>query len=80
MDRYTSGKIEYDFFNLTNGMHKLDVRAWDVHNNSSLVSIEFLVAESEDFLITSLQNSLSSEFNLSKKSCIKTEQAYAGIE
>jgi hypothetical protein len=56
LDTYTNGKVEYQFFDLKNGIHKLEVRAWDVYNNSSNATIEFLVAESEELLITSLQN------------------------
>lgn len=40
---YTSGTVSYMIPRLENGKHKLLFRAWDVKNNSSAVSLNFVV-------------------------------------
>jgi len=56
LDDFTSGKIEYGFSNLENGSHTLQLKAWDVHNNSSTNSIEFIIASSDELSIEQLLN------------------------
>ncbi len=53
-DDYTSGAIQFPFSNLTQGKHKLTLKAWDVANNSSEVEIEFEV--SGGFFISNVNN------------------------
>ncbi len=56
LDSYRSGKIEYQLSNLKEGSHSLSMRVWDVYNNSSIDSIEFIVAESAEMAIKRLFN------------------------
>jgi hypothetical protein len=55
-DSYQSGKIIYQLKSLEDGAHKLKVKVWDVHNNSTEDYTEFIVAPSEDFIIKNLLN------------------------
>lgn len=51
MDSYKQGTVQYPFQDLSEGRHTLTVKVWDVHNNSSTASIEFVVTKSEDITI-----------------------------
>lgn len=42
---YRSGSISYPLQDLTDGAHRLELRAWDVNNNSSTAVLDFLVGE-----------------------------------
>jgi len=53
---YNSGIIQYSYENLDIGRHEINVKIWDIHNNSTESSIEFIVTDSEQFLITNLFN------------------------
>lgn len=48
LDSYQSGEIRYNFTTLEPGPHTLSVKVWDVNNNSSETSIEFVVREKEN--------------------------------
>ena len=56
IDSYQSGRIEYPLDELSQGIHRIDFKIWDILNNSSQSSIEFIVAESEEFVIENLLN------------------------
>jgi len=43
-DTYKSGKVIYQLSDLTDGMHTLRFKAWDLANNSTEVDIRFIVA------------------------------------
>jgi hypothetical protein len=43
LDSYQSGWAKYHFFNLTDGPHSITVKAWDVFNNSSEATVNFVV-------------------------------------
>jgi len=45
LDTYKSGEVRYQLPELAEGNHTLSLKAWDVHNNSSAASIEFVVAD-----------------------------------
>lgn len=47
LNTYQSGVVNYNFTGLEPGPHTLTVKAWDVNNNSSEASIEFIVKEKE---------------------------------
>ncbi|MDD4108505.1 MAG: type IX secretion system sortase PorU, partial [Prolixibacteraceae bacterium] len=51
---YKGGTVRFPLRNLSVGKHTLRVKAWDVANNSSEASIEFLVQD--NFSITSVSN------------------------
>lgn len=56
LDKFTSGKVRYQFKNLKPGPHELRVKAWDTHNNSSEKRIEFVVANSEGLALDHVLN------------------------
>ncbi len=56
VDTYKSGSIRYQLQDLPEGEHKLKVKVWDVHNNSGEGYTEFVVAESEEFVLSHILN------------------------
>ena len=56
LDNYQKGKVEYLLNEMDPGLHTIDFKVWDVHNNSSEATLEFVVAETEDFVIEHLLN------------------------
>lgn len=56
LNTFKSGTINYPLNELPQGQHKLRLKVWDVHNNSGEGYTEFLVAESENFVINHLLN------------------------
>ncbi len=56
LDNYQKGKVEYLLNELDPGLHTIDFKVWDVHNNSSEATLEFVVASTEDFVIEHLLN------------------------
>jgi hypothetical protein len=53
---YNSGIIRYPYENLDNGLHEIAVKIWDIHNNSTESTLEFIVTDSERFLISNIYN------------------------
>ncbi len=45
MDSYQEGRIRYPFSQLPEGTHEVDVKVWDVANNSSSGKLNFLVTD-----------------------------------
>lgn len=45
LDSYQSGEIRYNLRNIEAGKHTLTIRVWDVNNNSSSATTEFVVQE-----------------------------------
>lgn len=45
MDSYQEGEIRYPFSKLPSGTHEVDVKVWDVANNSSSGKVSFLVSD-----------------------------------
>ena len=56
LNTYKSGRVTYKFDKLEPGNHELKVKVWNVHNNSSETTTEFIVANSEEFAIERLLN------------------------
>ena len=56
MDDYKSGKINYPNSGLALGPHSMTIKAWDVMNNSSEKSIDFIVTNSSEMVIDKLFN------------------------
>lgn len=44
VDDFTSGSIEFPLGNLEEGLHTLELKAWDMYNNSSTKAIEFHIS------------------------------------
>ena len=56
LDSYKSGVIEYPFFNLDEGNYEVKVKVWDIYNNSSEGSTEFIVVKKEEMILDGLLN------------------------
>ena len=55
-DSYNSGTVRYPLQGLEAGIHTLKVRAWDICNNSSEASIDFVVKTDEKLLLDHVLN------------------------
>jgi peptidase C25-like protein len=55
-NRYNQGAIVYPFSDLEEGEHTLSLKVWDVYNNSSTASIDFVVVESANVIVKNLMN------------------------
>ncbi|TSJ40140.1 type IX secretion system sortase PorU [Fluviicola chungangensis] len=56
LDSYQNGKLQYTLRNLAVGQHTLDVKMWDVNNNSSTVRLDFTVTEDQDVQLDHVLN------------------------
>ncbi len=56
LNSYQSGTITYPLSGLEEGRHVIDVKVWDIFNNSSTGSTEFVVVNSQDMLLENLMN------------------------
>ena len=56
LNTYQSGRVSFEFSNIEEGPHTLNLKAWDVYNNSSSKQISFIVAKSEEIIIKHLLN------------------------
>ncbi len=56
LDSYQSGRVVFPFFNLEKGDYTLMMRAWDVDNNVSVKSIDFIVTSAPGIVLTGLLN------------------------
>ncbi len=56
MNSYKSGSILYPLTNLSQGTHTLTMRVWDVYNNSSSATTEFVVAASAKLALSHVLN------------------------
>ncbi len=55
-NKYNQGTIVYPFSDLPEGEHKLSLKVWDVHNNSSTAYLDFVVVESAKVIVDNLMN------------------------
>ncbi|MBX2979971.1 MAG: type IX secretion system sortase PorU [Flavobacteriales bacterium] len=56
LDTYKSGTVRYRLKDLPEGPHTLRLKAWDVFNNSSESTTEFIVASSEELALERVLN------------------------
>jgi hypothetical protein len=56
LNSYQKGQVRYQFKNLTPGPHTLDFKVWDVFNNSSQASTDFIVSESAKLALDHVLN------------------------
>lgn len=55
-DDFTRGEVYFPLRDIEPGLHTLRLRAWDTHNNSSEIEIQFVVSEDNELLITRVLN------------------------
>ena len=56
LDTYKSGEVRYQLPELAEGNHTISLKAWDVHNNSSTGSLDFVVAENSTIALEHVLN------------------------
>jgi hypothetical protein len=56
LNSFKSGEVRYQFFDLEEGEYTLRLRAFDIYNNPSESTTEFLVADSEELVLRKLLN------------------------
>ncbi len=55
-DSYTSGRVEFPIPSLAKGKHAATLKVWDVVNNSTEQSVDFVVADEDVFTLNRLLN------------------------
>ena len=78
-DDFTKGSIRYPFKNLTPGRHTLTVKVWDIANNSSEATIDFVVVKSSEINITQVMN-YPNPFNTNTQFFFEHNQAGVSLE
>ncbi|MFO8234757.1 MAG: type IX secretion system sortase PorU [Bacteroidales bacterium] len=53
---FKEGTVKYQFSGLSEGEHTLQIEAWDINNNYSSSSLDFVVSDSSQFLISKVYN------------------------
>ena len=55
-DSYSSGSVRYPYDDLPEGKHIVEVKVWDIFNNSATESVDFIVVESNEMLLEQIYN------------------------
>ncbi|MBN1111536.1 MAG: T9SS type A sorting domain-containing protein, partial [Bacteroidales bacterium] len=53
---YKKGKVEFNLEKLSNGPHSIELKAWDIMNNSNINTLDFIVANDSKLAIQHLLN------------------------
>lgn len=56
LNDFTSGILRYPMANLSEGWHDLEVKVWDVYNNSSVATLRFRVVGDNSIIIANMGN------------------------
>ncbi|MFB6257130.1 MAG: type IX secretion system sortase PorU [Flavobacteriales bacterium] len=56
LDTYKKGDVKYRLNDLEEGEHKIKVKAWDVHNNPSQRTVDFVVSKSAELALDHVLN------------------------
>jgi hypothetical protein len=56
LNSFQAGRVLYDLNDLSEGPHSLKLRAWDVYNNPSETTVDFVVANSEELALRYVLN------------------------
>ncbi len=56
LNDFSSGRIEYNFSTLAIGAHTLNIKVWDINNNSSEHELKFVVTEDSSVVIQQVLN------------------------
>jgi hypothetical protein len=81
MNRYQSGQVKYQITGLSDGAHHLDLKVWDILNNSSTSSTDFVVAKNAEVALAHVLN-YPNPFTTATKFFVEHNQAcdYLNIE
>ena len=56
LDDFTKGKVKFPFRNLEPGMHTLSFKCWDTYNNPSEATLNFVVVDDSDLVLSNVLN------------------------
>jgi hypothetical protein len=56
LNSYTTGDIRYQLEGIAEGVHTYTLKVWDVYNNSSEATIEFVIKRNDELTITNVLN------------------------
>ncbi len=56
LDSYSSGEVRYPLNSMTEGLHHIEVKAWDVYNNSAEGFTDFIVSSSATMALEHVLN------------------------
>lgn len=56
LNSYQSGRVRYPYSKLEEGQHQLSFKVWDIQNNSSLTTLDFVVAPSAELALKHVLN------------------------
>ena len=56
LNTFQSGVVRYSLSNLSEGTHVLNLKVWDVYNNSNEKDLSFIVSQSEEMVLKYLLN------------------------
>lgn len=78
---YQTGKIRYQLSDLNEGTHHMNIKVWDILNNSSLSSTDFVVAKSAEVALAHVLN-YPNPFSTATKFFVEHNQAcdYLDVE
>lgn len=79
LDSYQAGQIQYTLTGLTVGKHTLEVKIWDVNNNSSVGSIDFTVVADEEVKLDHVLN-YPNPFTTSTKFYFEHNQSCSSLD
>jgi len=81
LNKYQSGKLLYQLSSLSNGNHTLNLKAWDVMNNASNTTIDFVVAQNAQVALSHVLN-YPNPFSNATKFYVEHNQAcdYLNVE
>ena len=79
LDTYQSGQLRYPFTTLAPGIHTLSFKAWDVNNNSSEATLEFVVQEKVGVALEHVLN-YPNPFTTSTQFMFEHNQVCAALE
>ncbi|MBS1647861.1 MAG: type IX secretion system sortase PorU [Bacteroidetes bacterium] len=78
LNKYQTGKILYQMQNLSNGFHTLTLKAWDVLDNASTATTDFVVAQNAQVALTHVLN-YPNPFTTSTNFFIEHNQACSNL-
>ncbi len=56
LDDFTKGKVKFPFRNLEVGLHTINFKCWDTYNNPSESTLNFVVVDDRDLVLTNVLN------------------------
>ena len=79
LDTYKSGEVRYRFSDLAEGSHTLRLKAWDVFNNSSESTTDFVVSSSAELALDHVLN-YPNPFTTSYRVLLRAQPAVHHLE